>query len=122
MGTTTGTTALTASPWDFKPVTSQVGPKVRDDKATMEKAAVGFEAVLMRQWLQEVRKSSLTQENSPSSGYLEMADDQMAAMLSRNGGLGLARQLSSQLLKQVEAAKLSAGPEKAVIPNTIGDK
>lgn len=117
-----GTTAVTTSPWEFKPVTSQNGPKGRDDKAMMEKAAVGFEAVLMRQWLQEVRKSSLAQENTVSSGYLEMADDQMAAMLSRNGGLGLARQLSTQLLKQVEAAKLSAGPEKAVVPKTIGDK
>lgn len=113
---------ITNSPWDFTPVASQMGPKARDDKETIKKAAVGFEAVLMRQWLQEVRKSSLTQDNSTSSGYLEMADDQMAAMLSKNGGMGLAKQLSTQLLKQVEAAGLSARPEIAVTPGILGEK
>ncbi len=113
---------ITTSPWDFTPVASQMGPQGRDDKATLKKAAVGFEAVLMRQWLQEVRKSSLTSEDSTSSGYLEMADDQMAAMLSKNGGMGLAKQLSTQLLKQVEAAGLSARPEIAVTPGILGEK
>jgi Rod binding domain-containing protein len=113
---------MSTSPWDLTPVASQLGPQGRDDKATMKKAAAGFEAILMRQWLQEVRKSSLFEEGGTSAGYLEMADDQMAAMLSRNGGLGLARQLSAQLLKQVEAAQLSARPEIAVITGTLGDK
>lgn len=113
---------ITTSPWDFTPVTSQVGPQGRDDKAMIKKAAVGFEAVLMRQWLQVVRKSSLSSEDSISSGYLEMADDQMAAMLSKNGGMGLAKQLSTQLLKQVEAAGLSARPEIAVTPSIFGEK
>ena len=111
------------SPWEFKPNAAQgSAAKGRDEKDAIKEAAVGFETVLMRQWLREVRKSSLSSDNSASTGYLEMADDQMATVLARNGGMGLARQLSSQLLKQVEAAGLSARPEIAVKAGKTGDK
>ena len=47
---------ITTSPWDFTPVASQLGPQGRDDKATMKKAAAGFEAVLkMPEQVQERR-------------------------------------------------------------------
>ncbi len=107
------------SPWNLAapsmPIQSagHLGPGAT--KKQIEKAVAGFESVLMREWLQQVRNTSLSGEDpSAGRGYLEMADDQMAAFVSRQGGMGLTRQLADQLLQQVKAASLIAEGDKAV--------
>jgi len=107
------------SPWNLAapslPVQSagQLGPAA--SKKQIEKAVAGFESVLLREWLRQVRSTSLSgEERSASGGYLEMADDQMAAFISRQGGMGLTRQLADQLLQQVKAASLITGSDPAV--------
>jgi Rod binding domain-containing protein len=43
-----------------------------------------------------------------------MADDQLATLVTRSGGLGLSRGLADQLMKQVHAAGLIAAADSAV--------
>jgi Rod binding domain-containing protein len=91
----------------------QLGPGAT--KKQIEKAVAGFESVLMREWLRQVRSTSLSgEDHAAGGGYLEMADDQMAAFISRQGGMGLTRQLADQLLHQVQAASLIAGGDTSV--------
>ncbi|MDH4391760.1 MAG: hypothetical protein QE285_10115 [Aquabacterium sp.] len=85
--------ATTIQPWglDRGAVTGTgAGPatsaKGADDLARQ------FEQLLVRQLLTQVRASALSQDgdsNSPSAGYLQMADDQLASIVAGVGGLGL---------------------------------
>jgi flagellar protein FlgJ len=67
-----------------------------------------FEAVLLRQILQEARKTVIqSKDNSGStvSGiYDDMINNQMADTISRSGHFGLAKSLQSQLVRQVAPA------------------
>lgn len=50
-----------------------------------------FEQLLLRQTLQQLRRSSLdASPASPVAGYVDMADDHLAAVLAAGGGLGIA--------------------------------
>jgi flagellar protein FlgJ len=77
-----------------------------------------FEAVFLRQILQEARKtviSSSTEHDSVISGtYGDMINSQLAESISRSGAFGLARSLQTQLVHQVlphtDAAKTEAMP------------
>lgn len=107
------------SPWNLAapsmPLQSagQLGPSA--NKKQIEKAVAGFESVLLREWLRQVRNTSLSgEDHAAGGGYLEMVDDQMAAFVSRQGGMGLTRQLADQLLHQVQAASLITGADTAV--------
>ena len=64
-----------------------------------------FEAVLLRQILQQARKSSVTPSSSAeatTSGiYDDMINNQLADSISRSGSFGLARSLQGQLAHQV---------------------
>lgn len=107
------------SPWNLAsptlPIQSAGQLTPGSSRKQIEKAVAGFETVLMREWLRQVRNTSLSGEGpSSGAGYLEMADDQMAGFISRQGGLGLTRQLADQLLRQVQAASLIATGDSAV--------
>ena len=64
-----------------------------------------FEAVLLRQILQETRKSSISPSSSAdatTSGiYDDMINNQLADSISRSGSFGLARSLQRELAHQV---------------------
>jgi Rod binding domain-containing protein len=64
-----------------------------------------FEAVLLRQILQETRKSSAAPSSaadaSVSSIYDDMINNQLADSISRSGSFGLARSLQNELARQV---------------------
>jgi Rod binding domain-containing protein len=69
-------------------------------------AARGFETTLVRQMLKEVNNSPFNPNKEVKrDGYLEMVDDQMAAMITRGDGLGFAKKMTEQLLNQSQIAK-----------------
>jgi flagellar protein FlgJ len=80
-------------------------PKISDaDK--VGQACRQFEAVFLRQILQEARKtvisSSTTSHDSNISGiYGDMVNSQLADSISRSGAFGLAKSLQVQLVHQV---------------------
>lgn len=82
--------------------------KIRD-------ASEGFEAVLVRQMLRELRNSSWSNSNSDvNAGYLQIADEQLAQHIVKSGGLGFAKSMADQMLKQIETAKLIGVDQMAV--------
>lgn len=91
------------------------------DKAA--EACRQFEAVLLRQILGEARKNVLApsaSSNSTVTGiYEDMVNNQMADSISRSGAFGLAKNLQSQLVRQVfrpgDAAKAAPSPLAANI-------
>jgi Rod binding domain-containing protein len=65
-----------------------------------------FEAVLLRQIMQNIRKPVLApaQGDATANGiYADMINNQLAESISRSGGFGLAKSLAGQLTHQVLA-------------------
>ena len=82
---------LAASP--IPPAAAPVDPELR-------KAAVAFEAVLLRQLIGTMRKGSLGEDilGSSSGGtYRELADARTADALAQRGALGIAAMIERQL-------------------------
>jgi flagellar protein FlgJ len=83
--------------------------------AKFREAAQGFEAVLVRQMLRELRQSSWSSNNSDvNAGYLQIADEQLANHLVKSGGFGFAKSMADQMVKQMETAKLIAAGQMTV--------
>lgn len=73
------------------------------ERAALEKAAKGFEAIFTRQLLQTMRNSSMGESIDGSSAvdqFREMSDANMAEGLSKNGSLGIADMILKQLDKR----------------------
>ena len=88
-----------AAPRTAAPVTD---PAKAEQRAALEKAAKGFEAVFMRQLLGTMRNSSLGESIDGSSAvdqFREMSDANMADSLANNNSLGIAQLLLKQLDK-----------------------
>ena len=102
-----------------KPITPPAAdtPQVKKIKQSAQE----FEAVLLRQFLKEVRTSALGETKKGSNAaYLEMADEQMANQLAAQGGFGFGKCMADQMLRQVHAAKLITSGSNAVKPdNTL---
>ncbi len=79
-------------------------PKL-SDKEKVAEASRQFEAVFLRQILQDARKSVITSSTTPESStksiYNDLVNNQMADSISRSGEFGLARCLRAQLARQV---------------------
>jgi flagellar protein FlgJ len=74
------------------------------DADKVAEVARQFEAVLLRQILQDIRKPVLApaQSDGTANGiYADMINNQMADSISRSGGFGLAKILTAQLAHQV---------------------
>jgi Rod binding domain-containing protein len=75
-----------------------------------------FEAVLLRQIFQDIRKPVLApaEGDATSAGiYSDMINNELADSISRSGGFGLAKSLTSQLTHQVlpnASASVEASP------------
>ncbi len=78
-------------------------PSVSDTDKVAE-VARQFEAVLLRQILQDVRKPVLAPAEGDATAngiYADMINNQLADNISRSGGFGLANSLAGQLSHQV---------------------
>jgi Rod binding domain-containing protein len=85
------------------------------DADKVDEVSRQFEAVLLRQILQDIRKPVLApaEGDATSSGiYSDMINNQLADSISRSGGFGLAKSLSGQLAHQVLARAPAPAQEK----------
>jgi Rod binding domain-containing protein len=75
----------------------------------------GFEGILVRQMLRELRTASQGPESAAAnSGYRAMAEDQLADSLVSGGGFGMADAFARQMMGQIKAAELIDQRQKAV--------
>lgn len=74
-----------------------------DRPANIKEAAEAFEALFVGQMLKMVRESGqgggLGEADGASSSIMEMAEENLAKQMTKNGGLGLAKLISSQLIR-----------------------
>jgi Rod binding domain-containing protein len=87
------------------PLEQLAGNAKISDREKVAEVSRQFEAVLLRQILQEARKTSVTSTSSSdttTSGiYDDMINNQLADSISRSGSFGLAKSLQGQLAHQV---------------------
>jgi Rod binding domain-containing protein len=87
-----------------------------DEKEKISEVSRAFEAVLLRQILQESQKPAFPSKligNSATDGiYHDMVVNQLAENISKSGSFGLAKSLAGELQRQTGAAK-SAAPDQA---------
>lgn len=95
---------LAISPWDLSAQKAQAN-RLRssgDTRAQLTEAARGFEDMLIRKWLETARKSSLEPKQGAMATYQAMGDDQLASMVSRQGGFGVANAMVDQMMAQIK--------------------
>jgi Rod binding domain-containing protein len=106
------TVNATSSPWELGAATKLATPTTSANyRQKIEEAARGFETTLVRQMLREMRNSSFNPDKNKSinTGYTDMVDDQVAAMITKGNGLGFAKKMTEQLMQQADlAAKIKA--------------
>ena len=80
-----------------------------------------FEAVLLRQMLQDARKSDSSENKVANGIYDDMINNQLADSISGSGDFGLARSLKGQLTHQV-LPHPEAPPQQIVSPRQISHR
>jgi Rod binding domain-containing protein len=86
-------------------------------EAQIRSSAQGFERILVRQMLSTMRNPNLRGDDatkSTSTGYLELADDNLADLLSKGKGMGFGSKIAEQLLAQANVKQLIANDKNAV--------
>ncbi|MGA2747702.1 MAG: hypothetical protein ABSG59_02920 [Verrucomicrobiota bacterium] len=86
------------------PLESLAGNARLSDNEKVAEVSRQFEAVLLRQIMQNIRKPVLASsetESTTNSIYSDMINNQLAESISRSGEFGLARSLRTQLGRQV---------------------
>jgi Rod binding domain-containing protein len=89
-------------------------------EAQIRSSAQGFERVLVRQMLSTMRNPNLRADDtakSTSSGYLELADDNLADLLSKGKGMGFGSKVAEQLLAQANVRQLITNDKNTVNKN-----
>ena len=86
-------------------------------EAQIRSSAQGFEKILVRQMLTTMRNPNLRGDDTAkttSSGYLELADDNLADLLSKGKGMGFGSKIAEQLLQQANVKQLITNDKNAV--------
>ena len=86
-------------------------------EAQIRSSAQGFERILVRQMLSTMRNPNLRGDDTTkttSSGYLELADDNLADLLSKGKGMGFGSKIAEQLLQQANIKQLITNEKNAV--------
>ena len=86
-------------------------------EAQIRTSAQGFEKILVRQMLTTMRNPNLRGDDTSkttSSGYLELADDNLADLLSKGKGIGFGSKIAEQLLQQANVKQLITNDKNAV--------
>ena len=96
------------------PLKQSPGAADTKEEAKLKKACTDFEALLLNQMLEVMRKT-VPKDGLFSGGYAEevfqsMQDEKLAQHLAQNGGLGLADRLYAQLSRQAAAGTLKEQP------------
>ncbi len=96
---------LADSPASIKPLRKgPVSKTTADDPAKIKKAAEQFEALMIGQMLKSAREAGLSADpkNKDQAGQTEMqlADEKFASLIASKGGLGLAKFITSNLVRK----------------------
>lgn len=96
---------LAISPWDLSAQQAQASRLKREGNTRdqLTEAARGFENVLLRKWIEVARRASLDPKQGPMASYETMVDDQLAFLVSKQGGLGFVTPMVEQMMAQVNA-------------------
>jgi flagellar protein FlgJ len=110
---------MNISPITLRPELADVraGSKSATEEKKLAEATRQFEAMLLRQILQQARqtviKSKFTESSAGSEIYQDLVNAQMADAMTQSGGFGLARTLERQLSPHTSSAH-----PKATIPTS----
>ncbi len=94
---------LAISPWDLSAQQAQASRLKRDGstREQLTEAARGFENVLIRKWIEVARKASLDPKHGAMASYETMVDDQLAFLISKQGGVGFVKPMVEQMMAQI---------------------
>jgi Rod binding domain-containing protein len=94
---------LAISPWDLSAQQAQASRLKRtgDTREQLTEAARGFENILIRKWIEVARKASIDPKQGPAASYETMVDDQLAFLVSKQGGVGFVQPMVEQMMAQV---------------------
>ncbi len=96
------------------------------DQEKVAEVSRQFEAVLLRQILQDARKSSVstssTADTAVSGIYDDMINNHLADSISRSGSFGLARSLQHELARQVLPNASPTPPELTPLAVPLGKR
>ncbi len=108
------------------PLADLAANKNLSDPEKVAEVSRQFEAVLLRQILQETRKSCVNPSSSAdatTSGiYDDMVNNQLADSISRSGSFGLAKSLQAELARQVLPNAAPAAPTLTPLAVPLGKK
>lgn len=107
---------LSNLPLDRVAASTQISEKEKVDEVSR-----AFEAVLLRQILQEsqkpIFKSKFIGNSATDEIYRDMATSQLAESISRSGSFGLAKSLATELERNTKAAKPTASIHSPTSPS-----
>lgn len=94
---------LAISPWDLSAQQAQASRLKRtgDTREQLTEAARGFENVLIRKWIEVARKASIDPKHGSAASYETMVDDQLAFLVSKQGGVGFVQPMVDQMMAQI---------------------
>jgi Rod binding domain-containing protein len=94
---------LAISPWDLSAQQAQASRLKRtgDSREQLTEAARGFESVLIRKWIEVARKASINPKQGAAASYETMVDDQLAFLVSKQGGVGFVNPMVNQMMAQI---------------------
>lgn len=93
------------SPWDLSAHQARASRLKAEGttRAQLTESARGFEDILTRKWIEAARKTSIDPQKGSLAAYQTMVDDQLAFLISRQGGLGIAKPMVEQMMAQIKS-------------------
>jgi Rod binding domain-containing protein len=82
---------------ELSPIRSFDSPRPADSPAKLRGAAQQFEALLIGHMLKTVRESAGAASDPSADSAMGYAEEQLASVLARNGGLGLSSVIEAGL-------------------------
>ncbi len=111
------------SPWDLSAQQAQASRLKREGstREQLTEAARGFENVLIRKWIEVARKASLDPKQGPMASYETMVDDQLAFLISKQGGVGFVNPMVDQMMAQIANRNEDPAKPSSIPANELGN-
>lgn len=112
------------SPWDLSAQQAQAKRLASsgNTRAQIEDAVRGFENILVRRWIELARKSSLDPKQGAEASYDAMVNDQLAFLVSKQGGVGLVKSMVDQMMAQVKGRVTDPAEMAAIGVDRLTDR